>query len=97
MDNVRDFTQIVHNKMRRSKSTNKIGYTPIDFNVTDHQLSSALPSKISQSKTESNEVNIDAIIDQARRDGFLPPPVPPQRRIDQMTKFGNVGFKIIQM
>ncbi|KAI6241856.1 Zinc finger, ZZ type [Aphelenchoides fujianensis] len=28
MDNVRDFTQIVHNKMRRSKSSNKIGYTP---------------------------------------------------------------------
>jgi hypothetical protein len=76
--------------MRRTKSTNKIGYTPIDFNVTDHQTASTLPSKLSENKSEPIEVNVDAVIDQARREGRLPPPMPPQRRQTPMTRLADL-------
>jgi hypothetical protein len=65
LDDVRDFTQIVHNKVRRTKVSNKIGYTPVDLNTT-----------IMSSKKEDREINVDAVIEQARREGRLPPTPP---------------------
>lgn len=81
LDNVRDFTQIVHNKVRRSRSSNKIGYTPIDFNATI-QDEVTTPDNTTSS---GMQVNVDAVIEQARREGRLPPPKPPQRRLAPMS------------
>jgi hypothetical protein len=71
--------------MRRAKSSNKVGYTPIDLNMTDHQ-------QLSSEKHSNNnvlapiEVNVDAVINRARQDGVLPPPAPPQRRLTPVSR-----------
>lgn len=78
---MRDFSQILHNKMRRTRSSNKIGYTPIDLNLTVAQAeNSQQPTDKSFTDAHSGiEINVDAVIEKARREGRLPPPRPPQR------------------
>jgi hypothetical protein len=84
LDNIRDVSQILHNKLRRTRSTNKIGYTPIDLNLSIAQATDQqqLGDKSFTDGPNSNglEVNVDAVIEKARREGRLPPPRPPQRR-----------------
>lgn len=57
--------------MRRTKSSNKIGYTPVDLNMTECQTNMAAkcPEKQNTTVTPQIEVNVDAVIDQARREG----------------------------
>ncbi|KAI6243175.1 Zinc finger, ZZ type [Aphelenchoides fujianensis] len=79
MDNVRDFTQIVHNKMRRSKSSNKIGYTPVDLNSTiapppTHPPAAPPAGFAARLLQRTGEVNVDEVIEQARREGRLDTP-----------------------
>ncbi|KAI6174423.1 Zinc finger, ZZ type [Aphelenchoides besseyi] len=85
LDNVRDFTQIIHNKMRRSKSSNKVGYAPVDLNGTLPPIGNQQTSRetaaikaptsnglATRMLQRNGEIDIDELIDQARRDGRLP-------------------------
>jgi hypothetical protein len=68
--------------MRRTRPSNKIGYTPIDLNLTASENQQKPTDKSFTDEPTSNgiEVNVDAVIENARREGRLPPPKPPQRR-----------------
>ncbi|KAI6190921.1 Zinc finger, ZZ type [Aphelenchoides bicaudatus] len=87
IDNIRDVTQIIHNKMRRTRSSNKIGYMPVDLNTTVQQTENAQQSV---DKPDSSKYDVEVNVDEkARRSGRLPPPRPPQRQSAPISRWPN--------